>query len=142
MVTTHHAKESKLMIRVVFNLAIIFAVISCASSGEKELSDDKVVHVVLLWLKEPGNNQHIQKIIDTSYKLHEIPELIKLRVGKSIPSDRKIVDDSFDVGLYMTFNNEEDMQLYLDHPKHKEIVKSVLKPLVSRILVYDFVTAK
>jgi hypothetical protein len=61
-----------------------------------------------------------------------------MRVGKSIPSDRKIVDDSFDVGLYMIFSSQDDMKRYLMHPEHIKTVKTILKPLASKIQVYDF----
>ena len=75
-----------------------------------------------------------------SNQLKEIPYIQEMRIGKSIPSDRTIVDDSFDVGLYMIFANQEDMQRYLVHPDHKNAVKTVLKPLASKIQVYDFET--
>jgi len=123
------------MKRAVTYFLVCLAIFSCSSTGEHEQPKDEVVHVVLIWLKEP---EHMQQIINESRRLREISELQQLRVGKSIPSDRKVVDDSFDIGLYMTFNNQEDMQRYLIHPEHKDVVNTVLKPLVSEIKVYDF----
>lgn len=117
---------------------ICLTIIACATPKIHETSNDKIVHVVLIWLKESGNIEHTQQIIDATYQLKKIPEIKQLRVGKSVPSDRKIVDDSFDVGLYMTFSNTEDMHAYLEAPKHKEVVMTVLKPLASKIQVYDF----
>jgi len=48
------------------------------------------------------------------------------------------VDDSFDVGILLTFPDRQTMNAYLTHPDHKQAVKNVLKPLVSKIVVYDF----
>ena len=129
------------MMRIYISIIILCLILSaCASTATNFTKETAIVHVVLIWLKEPGNQKHTQQIIEISNQLKEIPELQEMRVGRSIPSDRKIVDDSFDVGLYMTFVDQENMQRYLVHPKHKEAVKTVLKPLASKIIVYDFDT--
>ena len=91
-----------------------------------------------IWLNEPGNTAQINDVIEATQGLQEIPEVQEIRVGKSIPSDRAIVDDSFDVALYMIFNSKEALETYLIHPKHAEAVKIVLRPFASKILVYDF----
>ena len=98
----------------------------------------KVVHIVLVWLKEPGNQSHINNVINATTSLREIPGIQEIRVGQSIESERAIVDDSFDVALYMIFNTQEDLQRYLVHPKHVETVRVTLQPLAKKILVYDF----
>ena len=66
----------------------------------------------------------------------------EMRVGEKILSERPIVDDSFDVGVYMVFNDKEALERYLVHPIHVDAVKSVLRPLSSKILVYDFEESK
>lgn len=97
-----------------------------------------VNHVVLVWLKDDTNKSAIiDKIIQDSYKLTEIKALKTINGGRSIPSERKIVDDSFDVGLTMQFNNLADMQSYLTDPKHVAFVKSI-KPMIKKLVVYDF----
>ncbi|MEJ2114729.1 MAG: Dabb family protein [Gammaproteobacteria bacterium] len=98
----------------------------------------RLVHIVFVWLKEPGNEEHIKQIIVETEKLKAISKIQALRVGKSISSNRNIVDDSFDVGITMMFDNKDDMERYLKHPKHKHVVKTVLQPLASKVLVYDF----
>ena len=56
-----------------------------------------------------------------------------------VPSDRAIVDSSYDVAIYLTFETAEDLQGYLDHKDHVDAVKSILKPLTKKVLVYDFI---
>lgn len=93
---------------------------------------------MLCWLKEPGDAEDRQQIIDISKTFQSIPGVISVKAGASIPSDRTIVDDSFDVGILLTFPGHKAMQMYLDHPDHKQAVQNILKPLVSKIIVYDF----
>jgi len=123
----------------VFVLVMILT--ACASPNDtSKHQEDVVVHVVLIWLKDAANESHIQDVIDTTRQLEGIPEIQELRVGISIQSNRNIVDDSFDVGIYMTFANHADMESYLQHGMHKRAVQTVLKPLADKILVYDFST--
>lgn len=139
MVANGYAEKNELMIRIFICMAMAcITLTACASIDTAKTHENAVVHVVLIWLKEQGNQKHIQLVTDVSKQLREIPEIQELRVGKSIPSGREIVDDSFDVGLYMIFNSQESMQHYLEHAEHKNAVKTVLKPLASRIQVYDF----
>jgi hypothetical protein len=69
----------------------------------------------------------------------EISQIQHLSVGPAVPSERPIVDDSFDVGLVMRFNSKADMDAYEKHPVHVNAVKEVqtLMPLAKRLLVYD-----
>jgi len=97
----------------------------------------RVNHIVLCWLKEPGNIEHRQRIIEVSKSFRDIPEVLEVRAGQVIESDRGIVDDSFDVGICITLGNAEDMNAYLDHPQHRKAVEEVIKPLVEKTVVYD-----
>lgn len=110
----------------------------CETADVSNQDESKIVHIVMIWLKEPGNDHHINGIIKTTQGLKVIPEVQEMRVGEKVLSERSIVDDSFDVGIYMVFNNKEALETYLVHPLHKEAVQSVLRPLASKILVYDF----
>ncbi len=100
--------------------------------------DAAVVHVVLVWLKEPGNLEHRQRIIEISREFETIPGVIDVSVGEVVPSDRPIVDDSFDVGLYLTFSSVEAMNTYLADDRHQQALREVFRPLSERYIVYDF----
>lgn len=101
-----------------------------------------VVHGVYLWLKPTVNDlqkqQQREKLIFASKKLRAIDGVRELKVGQVISSERSIVDDSFDVGLYFYFDSVEMMNIYLAHPVHVAVVKKEIKPLVSQIRVMDF----
>ncbi len=100
--------------------------------------DTTVVHVVLVWLKEPGNSEHRQRIIEISREFETILGVIDVRVGEVVTSDRPIVDDSFDVGLYLTFSSVDAMNTYLADDRHQQALREVFRPLSERYIVYDF----
>jgi hypothetical protein len=98
----------------------------------------EVGHVVVVWLKNPGNSEHRRRIISESDVLRDIPGVTGLRAGEVLPGERDIVDSSFDVALIVSFTDLAAMQAYLTHPLHVNLVEQTLKPLVDRIRVYDF----
>lgn len=118
-------------------MVLCVALFACTTTPEDKTQDNPIIHIVLVWLNDPGNEKHLQQVIDTSYQLKEIPVVQEVQVGKSLSSDRIIVDDSFDIGIYMKFHSVKDMKDYLVHAKHKQAVKTVLMPLANKILVYD-----
>jgi hypothetical protein len=111
---------------------------SCPVLAAEPGRDAAVVHVVLVWLKEPGNPEHRQRIIEISREFETIPGVIDVSVGEVVLSDRPIVDDSFDVGLYLTFSSVDAMNTYLADDRHQQALREVFRPLSERYIVYDF----
>jgi hypothetical protein len=99
--------------------------------------DTGIKHVVMCWLKEPGNAEHRQRVIDVSRELTTIPEVRDMVVGAPVPSERPIVEDSFDIGLVLTFRDETALDIYLNHPEHTRRVRDTLQPLCVRVQVVD-----
>ena len=97
-----------------------------------------VHHVVLCWLKEPGNAAQREKIITASRSFREIPGLVEIHAGQPVPSERASVDDTFDIAITMLFASREDMDAYLAHPMHREALKNILLPLTEKVIIYDF----
>ncbi len=129
--------KSNMLIAITIYVILSICTFSHNSSASDEIQE-KVYHVVICWLKEPNNESHKQKLIDETTKLASIPGIILIKVGDMIVSERPIVDSTYDVGIIMTFNNEEDMNNYLANPLHKKATKEVLVPLTSKVIVYDF----
>ena len=103
-----------------------------------EFSNEGVIHTVFLWLKKPGDEQHKRQLLIASDRLRSIEGVLDIRFGEMIESNRDIVDDSFDVGIYFYFSDVAAMNRYLVHPLHQTIVEQDIKPLVERIVVHDF----
>jgi hypothetical protein len=120
-------------------LNIAFLLSGCFSDFQKEKEDPKILtHIVFCWLKEPGNREQREKIIEMTESFNQIPSVLEARAGNPIMSERAIVDDSFDVGIIVEVRDEQGLQEYLDHPIHQKAKKDTLLPLVDRVLVYDF----
>lgn len=121
-------------------VAVLLLVFSSGLTGQvfADGTESRIVHVVLVWLKEPGNQEHRAQVIHATRRFAEIPGVEEVRVGEPISSQRSTVDDTYDIGLYMIFASTEALDSYLAHPLHKDAQRSVLRPLVSKIVVYDF----
>ena len=95
---------------------------------------------MLLWLKKPGDKADRARIIEQSHAFKaQIAEIQSLSVGQVLPSEREIVDDSFDVGLVLRFADKAAMDRYEKSAVHQKAVKEVLMPLSKKVVVYDFV---
>lgn len=106
--------------------------------GDRHSVDGSVYHVVICWLKEPGNEEARERLIDASKGFTAIPGVVSVVAGKVLPDDRPVVDNSFDVAVFMTFSDEAALRSYQSDPIHQNAIRETLTPLVRRILVYDF----
>jgi hypothetical protein len=122
----------------VFGIALAVLMLLVSNTVFAEFSNEGVIHTVFLWLKKPGDEQHKRQLLVASDRLRSIEGVLDIRFGEMIESNRDIVDDSFDVGIYFYFSDVAAMNLYLVHPLHQEIVEQDIKPLVERIVVHDF----
>lgn len=120
-------------------LAACFLLASCAPpASSSTASKGTVQHIVVCWLHKPGDELARAQLIGTSLGFKDLPGVVDVTAGPPLPSDRPVVDDSFDVAIVMTFRDEAALRAYETHPAHKKAVESVLKPLVARHVVYDF----
>jgi hypothetical protein len=97
-----------------------------------------VTHVVLCWLKRPGDEQQRKQLMETSHSFEKIPGVSLIAAGTAIPSTRPVVDSSFDVAIVMMFEDEAALRAYDAHPIHRQAVQESLRPLTQRIQIYDF----
>jgi len=99
-----------------------------------------MVHIVVCWLKQPGDEQARQKLIQASRDFQgEIPGLVCVSAGRVAPSTRPAVDSFYDVAIVMMFVDEAALIDYGKSPQHQQAVRDVLRPLVDHYVVYDFV---
>jgi hypothetical protein len=99
-----------------------------------------IYHVVICWLKNPNNHADKAKLITTTQKLQNIKGVESIQVGNMVPSKRKIVNSSYDIGIIFQFKTKKAMKNYLNDPLHKKALQEVVVPLTSNVIVYDFET--
>ena len=134
-------KLTLILLSIMKRLAFVVPLLlcSCVSIEIGSSRKDKALHhVVLCWLKEPGNMENRKRIVNATKSFRKIPGVLEARAGQVVPSDRSIVDDTYDVGILVIVADAKSLTEYLQHPIHQQIKKDLLVPLVSKILVYDF----
>jgi hypothetical protein len=123
--------------------AIVFGfvmIVGCAAHHPSSGHFDTVNHVVVCWLKHPGDASARQELIDQSKAFEgHIPGLIHVSAGEMLPSTRPTVDSSYDVAIAMVFRDEASLRSYEKNPVHQRAVRETLQPRVSKLVIYDFI---
>jgi len=113
---------------------------SCAQLGyEKAPRPGQVDHLVLVWLKHPGDAAERAGLVEAGRSLTAIPGVISVTGGDSLPSTRPMVDSSFDVGYVIRFESAAALDAYVKHPLHVKLAKEVLFPAAKKVVIHDFV---
>jgi len=121
------------------SIFLTLILVSLPLKAEEFKNDEPVYHIVLIWLKTYRNEMRINKIINASKELKNIPGVLEVTTGKVLRSSRVIVDDTFDVSVIIKFASKDYLKDYLVHPIHVKLANEVLKPLANKITVYDTV---
>ena len=112
----------------------------CATAS-KQATAGKFYHVGLVWLKDPGNAEHRQKIIAAAHSFaREIPEVKFLSVGQTLPKGSEFADASFDICFVMRLEDKAALDRYSKSPIHAKAAQEVFLPLSSKFLFYDFIS--
>lgn len=95
-------------------------------------------HVVIFWT-DPNQPGAADAVVAGGHKyLQTIPGLLHFHIGKMVGSHRPVVDQTYQVGLNIGFQNKHEEHLYQSHPQHLEFVEHCVKPFVKKVVVYDF----
>ncbi len=95
-------------------------------------------HVVIFWT-DPGKPKAADELIAGAEKyLKPIPGVQHFHVGRMAPSDRPVVDQTYQVALNIVFADKKTQDDYQADPLHVEFVEKVFKPNCARVVVYDF----
>jgi len=97
-----------------------------------------VDHIVIVWLKRPGNAEDKAKLVATSKELQRaLPVIRGMSFGRPLPSERPAVDDTFDLAFVMRFANRNDLAAYETSAIHQRAAKEILRPLSRKLIIYD-----
>jgi hypothetical protein len=95
-------------------------------------------HVVIFWTHPEIADAADQLIAGAEKYLRPIPGVLNFHVGRMSPSERPVVDQSYQVALNLVFPSKKAEQEYQVHPLHIEFVEKVFKRCCSKAVVYDF----
>ena len=97
-----------------------------------------LTHVVLFWFNPTAPSEHRQAVVaDCTALLSKIPTVKHITAGVAAGTPRDVVDNSYDVGLSVVFDDVAGLDVYQVHPLHKEFLARH-KQHFARVLVYDF----
>ena len=119
-------------------LVLALAAVTLTSCAHHAPATRGIQHVVVIWLKEPGNAAQRDAVVAASRSFRGISGVQDLTVGTCVPGNRPIIDGTYDVALSMRFDDAAALQRYIDHPDHRAAADSLLKPLARKVVVYDF----
>ena len=118
------------------SLVLLLSLASCAALPERPSRG--IDHVVIVWLKRPGNADDKAKLVATSKELRRaLPVMREMSYGRPLPSERPAVDDTFDLAFVMRFANRKDLAAYENSAIHRHAANEILRPLSRKIAIYD-----
>ena len=95
-------------------------------------------HIVVFWTDPARSDATDELLTGANWLLKNIPGVLQFYVGKMVPSERPVVEQSYQVALNLIFPNQQAEQAYQTHPQHVEFVEKYVKRLVKKLVVYDF----
>ena len=102
----------------------------------------KIQHVVIVWLKQHGDVEVQQQYIAASKPLAALPGVLSYTVGTPLKIKRErpnpALDESYDLAVASSFENQQAYQEFLKNPEYLKVAMDVLRPLVDKYNVYDF----
>ncbi len=95
-------------------------------------------HIVILWTDPAKPDDADAVLLAANRLLKSIPGIVHFEAGKMVSSPRPVVEQTYSVALNIIFNSQEAEAQYQTHPQHLEFVANAVKPLVKKVVVYDF----
>ena len=120
----------------------MFTLIGCQQSSNSSLKNQashppQLVHSVYFWLNNDISPQDRHRFLAHLNKLSEIPTVDNFLIGPPGNTDeRDIIDNSYDLGIVMTFASMADHDAYQVSDIHQAFLK-MAKPLIAKVKVYD-----
>ena len=124
-------------------LIILLAAVSLLGAFTLNAADaakGKVFHVVAFKFKKAVTDAKQKEIADALVALKgKIPQIISIEHGPNVSKEG--FEKGFQHAFIVTFANEKDRDIYIEHPKHKEFAKLLDGILADKgVFVFDFVS--
>ena len=118
---------------------LVLAFITALPAVAADAAKGKVVHVVAFKYKKAVTEAKQKELGDALVALKKtIPQIISVQHGPNVSKE------GFEKGFHdlfiVTFANEKDRDIYLEHPDHKKFAKMLDGIIADKgIFVYDFI---
>jgi hypothetical protein len=99
-----------------------------------------LVHHVFFWLKNPGSDQDLRKLVAGLRTLEKIDSVRGIHIGVPASTEkRSVIDSSFSASEILFFDDIAGQNAYQEHPIHKQFVAEC-SHLWDRVVVYDAIS--
>lgn len=120
-------------------VAAVAAILLVLTPATSHAAPGQVSHVVVFWLKNPQSTADRAALSQASKSFRSLPGVVRVEVGRPLPVRRPRIEQSFDLAVILTFRDRAALTRFASDPRHTAAVRSVLKPLVKRYIVFDSV---
>lgn len=94
------------------------------------------VHSVYFWLKRDLSSEQIAAFEKDLNALREVETVKQAYIGNPGPTDRPIIDRTYDYALILVFENKADHDTYQTHPIHDTFVENNGQHFL-KVQIYD-----
>ena len=103
------------------------------------METNQLLHTVLFWLKPDLSDEEVENFKGFFDELRKVPTIGELHVGQPAQTEnRDVVDNTFTYSLFVTFDNQDDHDVYQDHEYHVNAVEKYSK-YWDKVVVHDSV---
>ena len=124
--------------RVPIFLICLAVSLSSSNAQAANARSGQITHVMLFWLKRPGNADDQNVLLRALRTLRRFRGVNDMRVGRALPVDRPGLEQSFDLGVVVIFRDREALEKFEHDPRRGGALDAMLQPLVRRYTVYNF----
>lgn len=121
--------------------AVVGGLITLAENNTTAMAENKFVHHVYFWLKNPESKEDKAKLVAGLKKLSAVKTIKWFHIGQPAETNRGVIDTSYAISWCTFFDNDADQASYQVDPIHLKFVEEC-SPLWTKVIVYDSVDAK
>lgn len=120
--------------------SLFFAFLVLLMSAASLSAESPYRHVVLFKFKDSATTEQVKAVEEAFKQLpSKIDTIVDFEWGTNVSPEGK--DDGFTHCFFVTFKDKAGLETYLPHPDHKAF-GSVLRPILDKVLVIDYVAGK
>ena len=107
-----------------------------ANSDNNMALENKFIHHVYFWLKNPDSKEDRAKLIEGLKKLSKVKTIKSFHIGQPAGTSREVIDGSYAISWFTLFDNGPDQDSYQKDPIHLKFVEEC-SHLWNKVIVYD-----
>jgi hypothetical protein len=115
--------------------------ITLAENREPAMVENKFIHHVYFWLKNPDSKEDRAKLVEGLKKLSKVKTIKMFHIGQPADTNRDVIDRSYAVSWFTLFDNAADQASYQTDPIHLKFIEECSN-VWTKVVVYDSVDVK